>query len=539
MKSRQIKEMMRDISPEYQQKADARAASVQHSSRRSIMPALLAGGAAACCACLGAVIILPHFQQHALTSPDSALSEIQEITESSEDASSAKVRHGIAPFDDLSDAEIRFMSPAYAPYALEISAEEQKALAKTLDDADWEQYSIEDNDNDAQDGENVTMYVNQSGDKSILKFYPLVNAVQFSKGDNLRQMYHVSPDAVQAVVDAAQKDGEALTDHMTWCAEDTLNSDDFWKNFAVYPKECDMSVKEDIFYKMNNAIDYFDRASGIIKRGSKLDPSFSSPYDMSVTDFQVNLNTVTGYEHIENYNGPSAEALINDDPAVTNANVPFTNALQDGIYYSIDYNSNHFAIPHPFHRIDCPTVQITELPKGGSADYWDGRRQQLLSGIAVECLENSRLAAEYLGNFDKWEIIGPDQVNGRVCVQIDGTVDYAFDQVKHFVLFVDEETGVVVRLFGYDDSNELVSFLDVTELAFDDDAKPVETIDTSGFEPLYELVRNSAPSPADESEAAEITDQPALEAASSEPVTDPADEAQAIVPAAPVTDPAD
>ena len=80
MTNKQLKEMMRDISPRYQQKADARAASAEHTKRRSWMPALVSG-AAVCCAGLAAVIFLPKLHQDSLTA-NKSMAEIEEITDS-------------------------------------------------------------------------------------------------------------------------------------------------------------------------------------------------------------------------------------------------------------------------------------------------------------------------------------------------------------------------------------------------------------------------------------------------------------------------
>jgi 3-oxoacyl-[acyl-carrier protein] reductase len=77
MTNKQLKAMMRDISPRYQQKADARAASAEHTKRRSWMPALVSG-AAVCCAGLAAVIFLPKLHHDSLTANESALPEIPE-----------------------------------------------------------------------------------------------------------------------------------------------------------------------------------------------------------------------------------------------------------------------------------------------------------------------------------------------------------------------------------------------------------------------------------------------------------------------------
>ena len=68
MTNRQIKDMMRDIDPKYQQKANERAAAVTHTAHRSMIPSLLVCGAAACCAVFAAAIILPRLKTKTIPS---------------------------------------------------------------------------------------------------------------------------------------------------------------------------------------------------------------------------------------------------------------------------------------------------------------------------------------------------------------------------------------------------------------------------------------------------------------------------------------
>ena len=212
---------------------------------------------------------------------------------------------------------------------------------------------------------------------------------------------------------------------------------------------------------------------------------------------------------------------MNDGDGVQDSHIVFASQMDGTDFFSIDVNNqSYMKYSGVLHRIDSPTIPLEKLhstdPELDSYDFWN-RRQQLLGGISIDCIENYRMAIDYLHDFDKWEIAGTDQVNGRVCVQLEGTVNYEYDAVKRFVLFVDEATGVTVRMLGYNENDVLVRFIDVTDLAFDDEVGLMCFMDLTGFKG----VNNPEPAMADENGDALAQEAPAADA----PVIDPADDA--------------
>ena len=59
------------------------------------------------------------------------------------------------------------------------------------------------------------------------------------------------------------------------------------------------------------------------------------------------------------------------------------------------------------------------------------------------------------------------------------TVEY--DEVKSFELYVDRETGVTVKALGYDANGELIRYMTVENLHFNDEAEPVTRPDLTGL----------------------------------------------------------
>ena len=115
MTNRRIKEMMQNIDPKYQQKADERAAAVTHTARHSRIPSLIVCGAAACCAVFAAAIILPKLKTEQI---HTAVSEAQnDSAEQSEYELVSKAEVQVDPTlqHDFSADAVRVIAPAYAP----------------------------------------------------------------------------------------------------------------------------------------------------------------------------------------------------------------------------------------------------------------------------------------------------------------------------------------------------------------------------------------------------------------------------------------
>lgn len=494
MKNRQITEIMRDIAPKYQNKANERAAEVHYTPRRTNIQSLLVGGAALGCAVFAAVIILPHMNQKELTAPDSALEESIESTEEA-----YAVQHASAPFDDISGAFIRFISPAYAPFALEISAEEQYTLADVLSAADWKQTGSEFDDSVYPDGEHYTMCVKQPDTSFFVTFMPETHTARMSQDGTQWTLYELPDEVFDTVRSTVQKDDGELDGHLTWVEETTLNTQDFWKNFRVDAKECDMTKKEDVFYKMNNAIDYYDSVSGVVLSGRM--GGFDTKYVFDRTEFQADLNTGKGYDRNQYFYGNSVDEMISGTGDIRAEEAVMVYVMDAEATYSYEESDDtYYKFNRIEHRIDAlPVADNSSHDTDLDVDGWvDWQNRLICNGIGMECLHNTGISLSYLYNFNNWDIVGTEVVNGRQCVHIHGHAPETDNElvffkdsgsVKTFDIYADEETGVLVRLLGYDDNGETARFIETLDLAFNENAVPVQSPDLSGrqentFEPL-------------------------------------------------------
>lgn len=487
MTNRQLKDMMRDIAPRYQQEADARAESAAPAKKNVWLPAAI-GAAAVCCAGIAAVVMLPHLHND-LIPADSAVQDIREVSEAPDSIESSAAEPSVdsLKYDDLTNAIMRFVAPAYAPCALEISRAEQAELAKAFMASEW--VSVDESEIALPDGETISVYVYDPDEPLVLTFYAndLVRVAMDGFTENGR-LYQVSGQVSAAVRKAAYKDGEALVKHLTWCSPESLSTPKFWDNFSISPRECDMMSQDGLFFKMSNSVDYFGRVSGRVLHGSDNDPDAPYPYSLQVSDFQYNLDMGSCYEDNTYYLGNSLDDM---------ADKRFDALYHDGdnvyacdgsmIYQTVTNNTEYQVTLGGRHRCEFgpPIENDNRHSMLDGIDCWNYRRAVSYGFCAKECLYPEERILGFLYDFDNWEITGEKQATGgRMCSVVKGhlTGDYSRKlNVVDFTFLVDQETGILLEYLGYDAAGKLSEFVMTENLKFGGDADIVQSFDATGL----------------------------------------------------------
>ena len=491
MTNRQLRELMHDISPRYQQKADARAAAAQRSEHKIRIPAII-GTAAVCCAGLAAVVMLPKLHQNTLLSPESAMSDIQEVTESMESPETAQEIESIA-FDNLRNEIIRIVAPAYAPCAYAPTAEEQREIANAFMESEW----VPASDAQVPDGEAVILYIYDAQEPTVLTFY-MNNLVRVSTdGFTENGTFFVPPEnALKAVRAAAMHDGESLLKRLTWCNPETLSSPKFWDNFSINPRECDMMTQDGLFFKMSNSVDYFGKVSGRVLHGSDTGPDAPYPYSLAIADFQYNLDMGTAYENISQYSGNSLDDMANKRLDALYHEGDMVYACDGEIIYQTMTNNTAYRFTRGgSHRCEfSPPIENDKRHSTiGGTDGWYCRRAVSYGFLAKQCLYPEERILGFLYDFDNWEITGEKQATGgRMCSVVKGhlTGDYSRKlNVVNFTFLVDQETGILLEYLGYDAAGILSEFVMTENLKFGYDADLVQSFDPTGLK----LTQDSLP----------------------------------------------
>lgn len=142
---------------------------------------------------------------------------------------------GNAPFGDVVYDDIRFISAAYVPYALEADEDTKAEIADAFCRTEWTE--ISEDDFQCPDGESHSVYVYNGGDPFSLVFYGN-NYTEFRKGEE-KKYYLSSGDAYSAVVKAADQpveNDQGFSD-LVWIGMYWLKNDGIWDCKNVLPDE--------------------------------------------------------------------------------------------------------------------------------------------------------------------------------------------------------------------------------------------------------------------------------------------------------------
>lgn len=520
MTDRDLTNMMRDIDPRFQQKANARAAAyAQQHPRRSRMPGLLLGGAAACCALAAVLILLPKNAGYL----HSVMQESMPGTASSaaESASDESTQH--SPLEKENFDIVLAVSPAYGPNALKLSSAQIPALAAALTESEWTEI---DTDAPYPDGETNKIYVHNHGKAFSLTQYADQTVELYWNDTAASSRWKISPEAdaeIRAVTNPA--DPDSLDKQLVWCDPQTLDEVDIWENILWNKREgCDLTSKDDIYYMICNSAEYFEQASGVVRCGTD---GLIYPLScvMKKCVFQTNLNSGRAYSEEDSYLAPNLEMLLNmtDDSdylreasSAESGNSEMSFSLDPNYVWHMPYKSAHFSDGTYQHDLHHDTVYpgdpdqaqhrrdykpLTKEEQSISAI--DGevnlQNRQPLSNcgyLAANVLEGYRSAYIELYDFDSWDIIGRETLAGRECVSLMGHMNTEHCESvsggvpnnvnDSFYFFVDTQTGVIMKYLDFHGDGTLAEFIVVDEIAFDEEAAPVQMLDLTGTKDISE-----------------------------------------------------
>lgn len=225
-----------------------------------------------------------------------------------------------------------------------------------------------------------------------------------------------------------------------------------------------------------------DALSGIRPDGGQFNTDRST--------LRADLNAGKVSEYLEYFYSTDADALMNGCEGCTKDENGVFITAKDGekFYTATEYNHKCSVMPGITHRIDCPPVENDQRkPDKMEFDDYDiyNSRRQILEGMGLNSFEWGKLVLGYPYEFDTWDIVGTETVNGRNCVHIKGKANDKFifaEFVRDFDMYTDAKTGVIVKLLGYNENGEISHFVNTLNLRFEDDAEPFEMPDFSDYE---------------------------------------------------------
>ncbi len=485
MTNRQLKDMMRDIPPRFQQKANARAAAVQI-KKAPVLPKLI-GAAAVCCAGLAAVIILPGVMNNEMIPATSEQTDLQEMTTATEQTDKPWSHEISASTLRLTTTQW-MTSPAFVPYAVLPTENQYRSIYDALDSATW--YAVAPSA-ERPKGEAVTLHVRDClNPENMYRFVFYVNGyVQAFNSSGNGVWYQLSEkDAslYEMLWLAANDQEDDWGKRLVWIDESTMDTPQFWDNFATYTPEYDMYTKEGVFDRMRNSVDYIDRVSGTVLHGFELGTEDDIHYGVQVSDFQCDLNMGIGYEEMSSYTTNALTEMTGEEARKLNYDYSQKFYFDGETLHetsSADVNQGLVSMHQGAHRINYPDpIPYEEIKVDGE---WNYRDVFVPTPIASSSISPEYYSYVYLYDFSTWEITGHTDMYNRSCVTLRGRLDAATAEALHiydYEMTVDEVTGMLVRFVGYGKDGEVKAFILTENLKFDTDADYVDSFLTEDME---------------------------------------------------------
>ncbi|MEG1411060.1 MAG: hypothetical protein RSB77_05960 [Bacilli bacterium] len=231
------------------------------------------------------------------------------------------------------------------------------------------------------------------------------------------------------------------------------------KNINVIEKSIDTSnksynlSKDDIFYNMLNAIDNYTSISGkFIYSSSVLNTTEEVTYNIKKSSKNNNL-------------------IFDEEIKDIDEDITIKSSSDGENYKSI----NSLTKEESTSKV-LPISQTTKSQKSkesrmyiddnGDPCYVYREETSLLSQSALVA-NPEIIAMGFMGDFNNWNISGYDTLLNRKCVVIDGKFSGNYKtkmKAQNFKLYIDAETGVLIKLNTFDNAKNIVESLKTTDL---------------------------------------------------------------------------
>lgn len=250
------------------------------------------------------------------------------------------------------------------------------------------------------------------------------------------------------------------------------------RNTHPEPKEnYEDMTKEEILHKLFNSVDYFETAAGEFEEYNLFYDGSSSKYTV---DYKIsNKGVIGGYEKVISHpdpNNPHSKLTVKKT-YYNNNKVWYLNLDRN------EYDIREYELERKKQIVEANnifTMDLEEVYDSDSGVY----REKPPSMSAFLSLFNYPFVAKYLRDENEWIIEKQnEELLGHNTLVISGTLDENLIDVmqpdeKNFRIWVDKDTGIILKKEIYNEAGELVSYLHSSNLKINktyekDEFKPV------------------------------------------------------------------
>lgn len=241
------------------------------------------------------------------------------------------------------------------------------------------------------------------------------------------------------------------------------------------------SLQDEIIYKMLNSMDYFTTAQVSF---SAVFPGFDT-----AQDYTIETNLETGVSHqtcsdnfVQTRSANTSEAYetYSDGEVVREYdNLARTVQTLGGVQARRSLEE------------EWPGVEDRYYVDENGDPHYRYRGNPTNADMAGECLLPQVSAFAYLMDKGLWEVVDTTEYCGRQSYFVEGTVNGSYSAqigADTFMMYVDQETGILLKLEAYDASGNIVSSMAVSEITVDaPSARSSFAYDMSKYEGYTEL----------------------------------------------------
>lgn len=215
-------------------------------------------------------------------------------------------------------------------------------------------------------------------------------------------------------------------------------------------------TKAQIYDKMLNTADFYQSLQGTYSR-------HSAQEDYRVSYQILNGSARRSLEKLQYTDGSTALFSYFDGTTITRNTPGASDKAKSGEKALSVTPANKDAAALAFVPMVKSTSRIKQDATGERTYYY--REDLHFLHYARESLTPQEMAFGYLADFSKWTIAGQEQVAGRSCMKLQGTLsgDYAQKLNTHsFALWVDAQTGVLLKYINYNAAGKAVEQLETS-----------------------------------------------------------------------------
>lgn len=209
-------------------------------------------------------------------------------------------------------------------------------------------------------------------------------------------------------------------------------------------------TQDELKNMMINSIDYYSSAKGEFTYSST-----EADYDYTIS-YEVSTKEGKYASHVVSTNNTYGVVEENWYDGTTNTMIDHTSKTYQ------QYNQDSLVLESEAQTFE-DSVGVT--PEGDPIT--NQRPDPTLMGMATNSLFPQNYAFSYLGDNSTWSIIGYEEYLGRNVAVIEGT-DCLHAYEESFKMWIDVETGVMLKFESYDTNGEVIESLETTSIEFDD-----------------------------------------------------------------------